>query len=114
LLKLLPEGWEAKAKELKAFQRAWGITSPKDLLKTILLYLTKGKSFRGISAIKRLSGEGTISDVALLKRIRNSAALLQWLCGDFSFGTASINYSLNLLSLISSFPAVRSAPFHSP
>jgi hypothetical protein len=80
LLKLLPEGWEAKVRELKAFQRERGIQSPEDLIQTILLYLTEGRSFRGTSAIKSLSGEGTISDVAILKRMRNSAALLQWLC----------------------------------
>ncbi|MDR2739554.1 MAG: hypothetical protein LBB68_06960, partial [Treponema sp.] len=52
LLKLLPEGWEAKARELKAFQRERGIQSPEDLIQTILLYLTEGRSFRGTSAIK--------------------------------------------------------------
>jgi hypothetical protein len=80
LLKLLPEGWEEKARELKAFQRARGIKSPKDLLKMILLYLTKGKSYRGTRAVTRLSGEAEISDVAILKRMRKSAAWLQWLC----------------------------------
>jgi hypothetical protein len=35
LLKLLPEGWEANVSELNAFQRARGIPSPKDLLKTM-------------------------------------------------------------------------------
>jgi hypothetical protein len=80
LLKLLPEGWEAKAGELKAFQRAREIKPPGDPLKMILLYLTKGKSFRGTSAVTRLSGEAEMSDVAILKRMRNSAAWLQWLC----------------------------------
>jgi hypothetical protein len=80
LLKLLPEGWEAKAGELKAFQRARGIQSPQDLLRLILLYLTEGKSFRGTSAVARLSGEAEMSDVALLKRMRNSASWLQWMC----------------------------------
>jgi len=79
LFKLLPEGWEAKARELKAFRRPRGIKSPRELLKMILLYLTKGKSFRGTSAVARLSGEAEMSDVAILKRMRNSAAWLQWL-----------------------------------
>jgi hypothetical protein len=80
LLKLLPECWEEKSRELKAFQRARGIQSPEDLLKMILLYLTEGKSFRGTSAVTRLSGEAQMSDVAILKRMRNSASWLQWLC----------------------------------
>ena len=51
LLGLLPEGWEAKAKELGAFQRAREIKSPEELLRLILLYLTEGKSFAGTSAL---------------------------------------------------------------
>jgi hypothetical protein len=80
LLKLLPEGWEAKAQELGAFQRAREIKSPEALLRLILLYLTEGKSFRGTKAITQLSGEADLSDVAILKRIRNSADWLKWIC----------------------------------
>jgi hypothetical protein len=80
MLKLLPEGWEEKARELKAFQRARELKSPKELLRMILLYLTQGKSFRGTSAIIRLSGEEGISDIAVLKRVRNSAEWLKWMC----------------------------------
>jgi hypothetical protein len=80
VLGMLPEGWEAKAKELGALRRARGIKTPEELLRLILLYLTEGKSFRGTSALMRLAGEAEISDVAALKRVRNSAAWLQWLC----------------------------------
>jgi len=79
LLTVLPEGWEAKAKELGAFQRAREIDSPEALLHLILLYLTEGKSFRGTRALTLLSGEAEMSDVAILKRIRNSADWLKWL-----------------------------------
>jgi hypothetical protein len=80
LLRLLPEGWEAKAKELGAFQRAREIKTPGELLRMILVYLTEGKSFAGTSAIARLSGETKLSKVAVFKRMRNSAAWLKWLC----------------------------------
>ena len=80
LLRLLPEGWEAKAKELGALKRARGIKTAELLLRLILLYLTEGKSFRGTSALMRLSEEADLSDVAIIKRMRNSAAWLQWLC----------------------------------
>jgi len=80
LLRKLPEGWEEKAKELGALQRAREIKTAEELLRIILLYLTEGKSFRGTSALIRLSGEADLSDVAVLKRIRNSACWLQWLC----------------------------------
>jgi hypothetical protein len=50
LLALLPEGWQAKAKELGAFERAREVKSPKDLLRLIFLYLSEGRSFAGTSA----------------------------------------------------------------
>jgi len=80
VLCLLPEGWEQKAKELGALQRAREIKTPEELLRLILVYLTEGKSFAGTSAIMRLSGETELSKVAVFKRMRNSAAWLQWLC----------------------------------
>jgi hypothetical protein len=80
MLRLLPEGWEAKAKELGALQRARKIQTPEELLRLILLYLTEGKSFAGTSAIAALSGESAMSKVAVFKRMRASAAWLQWLC----------------------------------
>ena len=80
LLKLLPDGWEEKAKELGALQRARDIKTPEELLRMILLYLTEGKSFAGTAAIRQLSGEIKISKVAVYKRVRNSSGWLQWLC----------------------------------
>jgi len=80
LLKLLPEGWEAKAKELGALQRAREIKTAEELLRLILLYLTEGKSMAGTSAITNLSNETTMSKVAVFKRIQNSGKWLQWMC----------------------------------
>ena len=72
LLKMLPENWEAKAKELGALQRARGIKTPKELLRLVLLYLTAGKSFAGTKALAQLSGETEICKTAVFKRIQNS------------------------------------------
>jgi hypothetical protein len=80
LLKLLPEGWEEKARELGALQRAREIKTPEELLRLVLLYLTEGKSFAGTGAITALSGETSMSKVAVFKRVRNSGLWLQWLC----------------------------------
>ena len=80
VLRLLPEGWEAKAKELGALQRAREIKTPEELLRLILLYLTEGKSFAGTSAITLLSGDAALNKMAVYKRFRNSADWLQWLC----------------------------------
>ena len=80
LLRILPEGWEAKAKELGAFQRAVKIKSPKELLYLILLYLTEGKSFAGTSALVGLSGKITLNKMAVCKRINKCAEWLKWIC----------------------------------
>jgi hypothetical protein len=77
--KLLPSGWEAKAKELKAFQAAKKITSPAELLQLILVYLTEGKSFAGTSAITSLIVKTPMSKTAVWKRIQKSARWLQWM-----------------------------------
>ena len=80
LLRFLPDGWEAKAKELGAFQRAREIKSPKELLWLLLLYLTEGKSFAGTSALVGLSGEASLSKRAVFKRIQNCCEWLKWMC----------------------------------
>jgi len=67
VLRLLPEGWEAKAKELGALQRAREIRTPEELLRLILLYLTEGRSFAGTSAITQLSGEAALNKMAVYK-----------------------------------------------
>jgi len=80
VLRLLPEGWESKAKELGALKRARGIKSAEELLRLIFIYLTAGKSFAGTSAILQLIGESPLTKKAVHKRMINSAAWLQWLC----------------------------------
>jgi hypothetical protein len=77
---MLPEGWEEKAKELGALQRAREIKTPEELLRLILLYLTEGKSMAGTSAITNLSGAAAMSKVAVFKRIQNSGEWLKWMC----------------------------------
>jgi hypothetical protein len=80
LLALLPEGWEAAAKETKAFQRGRGVGSAKDLLRIILLYLTEGVSFAGTCALGKVSAAFSLTKKAVWSRIKNSAEWLRWLC----------------------------------
>lgn len=80
VLEQLPLGWEEKAKELGALRRAREIKTPEELLRLILLYLTEGKSMSMTSAIINLSGELTMSKVAVFKRIQNSGEWLHWMC----------------------------------
>ena len=63
---------EETAKETKAFQRKRGIGSAKDLLRLILFYASSDWSLRLVGAWALLSGIGHLSDVAVLKRVRNS------------------------------------------
>ncbi len=67
---------EGTAKETKAIQRKRGITSAKDLLRLILFYATSDWSLRLVGAWALLNGIGCLSDVAVLKRLRNSK---QWI-----------------------------------
>ena len=80
LLRLLPEGWEAKAKELGAFQRACGIKSPEELLSLVLLYLTEGESFAGTGALLKLSADADLTKMAVFKRMQKCGEWLKWLC----------------------------------
>jgi hypothetical protein len=80
ILKLLPEGWEAKAKELGALQRAREVQSPEELLRLIVLYVSEGKSFAGTRALVRLRDDCRLSKIGIYKRIRKSAEWLRWIC----------------------------------
>jgi hypothetical protein len=55
LLALLPEGWEAAAKETKALRLERVVGSAKDLPRIIPLYLTESVSFAGTYAIGKVS-----------------------------------------------------------
>jgi hypothetical protein len=80
LLVFLPEGWQAKAKELGVFERAREVHSPEDLRRLLFLYLTEGKSFAGTSALVRLGGDMSLNKTAVYNRIRNGGEGLKWLC----------------------------------
>lgn len=77
LASLLPDGWRELAKETGAMQRARGeITSPELLLQVLLLHVATGLSLKQAAARAQAQGLATISDVALLKRLRSSEAWL--------------------------------------
>jgi len=78
LASFLPEGWRELAKETGAMQRARGeITSPELLLQVLLLHVATGLSLKQAAARAQLQGLATISDVALLKRLRSSEGWLR-------------------------------------
>ncbi len=73
----LPMGWEELARTTGAFQRARGISDPDALLRVLLMHVGGGLSLRQAAVRAAASGIATISDVALLKRLRASEGWLR-------------------------------------
>ena len=76
---LLPEGWQEKCKELRAYQLHRAFDGPGSLLRTLLIHCAHGHSFRVTAALAEEGGVANLSDVALNKRLRLSSDWLQWL-----------------------------------
>jgi len=77
---LLPAGWQQAALESGAVERLRGFSSPEALLRTLLLHVGLGYSLRETVVRARLADWADISDVPLLKRMRNSEQWLRSLC----------------------------------
>ncbi|MDR2602003.1 MAG: hypothetical protein LBC53_06080 [Spirochaetaceae bacterium] len=80
LLSVMPDGWEAKAKELGALARGREIKNALDLLRLVFLYLTEGKSFSGTAALLEFSGICAISKKAVFARFQKCGEWLRRLC----------------------------------
>jgi len=80
LLSFLPDGWEASAVQHGAWTRRRGFDSPEALLRTLLIHLAQGCSLRETAVRARRGGVASVSDVALLKRLRKSESWLHDLC----------------------------------
>ena len=77
LLTLLPADWLELAKTSGAVRRLRGAESVGSLLRTLLLHIAHGCSLRTTSVIAKAAGWASMSDVALLKRLRVCEG---WLC----------------------------------
>ena len=77
--RFLPVGWEDKARELGALRRCRKFDSAEALLRTLLIHLANGCSLRETVARAHHGGLATISDVALLKRLKMSGEWLRWM-----------------------------------
>lgn len=92
----LPDGWtwesvltrlgkyvdlEASAREHKAIVRQRVIRTGSQLLRLMLAYTLSGLSLRGTAAWAEASGQASLSDVALLKRLRRCGPWLAELVG---------------------------------
>jgi hypothetical protein len=77
LASLLPEGWRNLARETGAMKRARGsVDSPDVLLQLLFLHVATGLSLKQAAARATTQGLVSVSDVALMKRLRSSE---EWL-----------------------------------
>ena len=79
LVRLMPEGWEAKASELGAFKRSRNSKRAEDLLLVNFLYLTSTPSFGGTAAIVQATEKITLKKTSVYERVGKSEKWLQWL-----------------------------------
>lgn len=80
LLSLFPMGWQEQAVLSGALERLRGFGSAADLLRVLLLHVGKGYSLRETAVRARQAGLADVSDVALLKRLRNAEPWWRGLC----------------------------------
>lgn len=67
----------ASARETRAFIRARGVPDAATLLRLAMAYAMGGMGLRGIAAWAESAGIASVSDVALLDRLRNAAVWLE-------------------------------------
>jgi len=77
---LFPAGWQQMAWQSGAVERLRGFPSPDVLLRMLMLHVARDYSLRETVVRSKLANWADISDVALLKRLRNSEEWLRLLC----------------------------------
>jgi len=80
LASLFPTGWRQMAWQSPAVARLRGFPSPDVMLRMLLLHVARGYSLRETVVRAKLANWSDISDVALLKRLRNGEEWLRFLC----------------------------------
>lgn len=79
VLRVLPAGWENKARELGALQRCREFPDAATLLRVLLIHLAEGCSLRE-TAVRAAEGQLVkVSDVALMKRLKVSGEWFRWM-----------------------------------
>jgi len=78
-LTFFPQAWQQKAKELGALRRCRKFAGAESLARTLLIHLADGCSLRETAARAAQGNIATISDVALLKRLRASGEWFRWM-----------------------------------
>ena len=103
--RLLPEQWEQKARELGAFRRGRGIADPPALLRVMLIHLAQGCGLRETAVRAQHGGLASVSDVAILKRLKGCGTWFEWMSGalrqkwlpEFPAGATWLNRRIRLV-----------------
>jgi hypothetical protein len=80
LLGLLPKDWQDQARQHGAVERLRGFDSVESLMRTLLLHVGQGYSLRETVVRAKAAGLASVSDVALMKRLRSAELWLRSLC----------------------------------
>lgn len=80
LLELFPMGWEQTAVLSGALERLRGFSSPSHLLRVLLLHVGGGYSLRETAVRAAQAGLANVSDVAVLKRLRQAGEWWRRMC----------------------------------
>lgn len=80
LLGLLPADWKELAHRTGAITRLRGFAGEDQLLRALLMHVALGCSLRDTVVVAKAAGWLALSDVALLKKLRQSESWLQALC----------------------------------
>lgn len=77
--RLLPAHWQAKARELGALRRCREFPDAQTLLRVLFIHLAEGCSLRETAVRASEGGLVSVSDVALLKRLKVSGDWFGWM-----------------------------------
>lgn len=92
ITRMLPADWENKARQLGAVRRLRGFASVEALLRVLLIHLADGCSLRETAVRARAGDLAQVSDVALLKRLRQCGPWFQWMIQQM---TASLSLAMD-------------------
>lgn len=81
---VLPAGWQEAARHTGALVRARGFDRPATLLRVLLIHLVEGCSLRETAVRASAAGLASVSDVALLGRLRGSGEWFRWMIEQMS------------------------------
>jgi hypothetical protein len=79
LTQFLPQGWQAKAKELGALRRCRKVPDAETLLRVLLIHLAEGCSLRETATRAREGSLIRLSDVAIMDRLKQAGEWFRWM-----------------------------------